>query len=397
MRLIALAFALVLGFGFAQAYPLTGGTASVNCTLFGATKVPVPGIDPNATVQNYVLKVDVGLLGTRNATFELVDSKDKVYSPDPSMSWTFQPVSDSYIRQTLAFVIPKDTLFKLFKVAPSDGDPFAIKWWRTPKKIQGDVILRYYGVVDTRTNPNDQSVTYEVGIQNNGTNSMTINPLNFTLLDQSGWEYYTMYGFGQIYLGPKNSTKVKVNFSSLSYLSRPVALAFDYLTNNQIVFDLDKDTGPLTDAQVYGTNVTSTPATPTTPITPITPTTPTSTIDHPIAVTATPIVASTPTEMANPTVQTAPQVAPQNDISGAGAASNQATTSSMQSLKDQLNETKQRLAQMGSPGISGGNSVGSSIGQSVNDTLARLKKMAEGLPHGQNDNQSTGSPPSAVA
>lgn len=391
MRLIALAFALVLAMGFAQAYPLTGGTAAVNCTLFGATKVPVPGTDPNATVQNYVLKVDVGLLGTRNATFELVDSKDKVYSPDPSMSWTFQPVSESYIRQTLAFVVPKDALFKLFKVTPSAGDPFAIKWWRTPKKIQGDVILRYYGVVDTRTNPNDQSVTYEVGIQNNGTNSMTLNPLNFTLLDQSGWEYYTMYGFGEINLGPKNSTKVKVNFSSLSYLSRPVALAFDYLTSNQIVFDLDKDTGPLTDAQVYGTNVTSTASTSTTP------TTPTSTIDHPIAVTATPIVASAPTETANPTVQPAPQIAPPSDISNAGAAANQATTSSMQSLKDQLNETKQRLAQMGSPGISGGNSIGASIGQSVNDSMARLKKMAEGLPHGQNDNQTTGSPPSAVA
>ena len=171
MRFIALAFALVLALGFAQAYPLSGGNAAVNCTLFGATKVPVPGTDPNATVQNYVLKVDVGLLGTRNATFELVDSKDKVYSPDSSMSWTFQPISESYIRQLLAFVVPSDALFKLFKVSPSVGDPFAIKWWKTPKKNHGDIILRYYGVVDTRTNPNEQSVTYEVGIQNNGTKS----------------------------------------------------------------------------------------------------------------------------------------------------------------------------------------------------------------------------------
>ena len=159
---------------------------AVNCTLFGATKVPVPGTDPNATVQNYVLKVDVGLLGTRNATFELVDSKDKVYSPDPSMSWTFEPNTASYIRQLLAFVVPKDALFKLFKVSPSVGDPFAIKWWKTPKKNQGDLILRYYGVVDNRMDPNEQSVTYEVGIQNNGTNSIALSPLNFTLLDQVG-------------------------------------------------------------------------------------------------------------------------------------------------------------------------------------------------------------------
>ena len=370
MRLIALAFALVLALGFAQAYPLSGGTAAVNCTLFGATKVPVPGTDPNATVQNYVLKVDVGLLGTRNATFELVDSKDRVYSPDPSMSWTFQPISESYIRQLLAFVVPSDALFKLFKVSPSVGDPFAIKWWKTPKKSQGDIILRYYGVVDTRTNPNEQSVTYEVGIQNNGTKSTVINPLNFTLLDQSGWEYYTMYGFGESYLGPKNSTKVKVNFSSLSYLSRPVALAFDYLTSNQIVFDLDKDTGPLTDAQVYGTNV------------PSTATTATSTVAPPAAVVAAPTVQATP--------QAVPQVASLANIASASPAAFQSTSGSMQSFKDQLNATKERNANMGRPGTSG--SVGGQISQSVNDTKARLEKMKEGLPHDQNGSQSTGAP-----
>jgi len=363
MRLIALALALVLALGIAQAYPLSGGTAAVNCTLFGATKVPVPGTDPNATVQNYVLKVDVGLLGTRNATFELVDSKDKVYSPDPSMSWTFQPVSESYIRQLLAFVVPSDALFKLFKVTPSVGDPFAIKWWKTPKKSQGDIILRYYGVVDSRTNPNEQSVTYEVGIQNNGTNSILINPLNFTLLDQSGWEYYTMYGFDESYLGPKNSTKVKVNFSSLSYLSRPVALAFDYLTSNQIVFDLDKDTGPLTDAQVYGTNV------------PSTATTATSTVAPPAAV------------VAAPTVQATPQAVPLTSSSSGSPAAFQSTSGSMQSFKDQLNATKERNANMGRSGTSG--SVGGQISQSVNDTKARLEKMKEGLPHGENASQST--------
>ena len=327
MRLIALAFALVLALGIAQAYPLTGGNAAVNCTLFGVTKVPVPGTDPNATVQNYVLKVDVGLLGTHNATFELVDSKDKVYSPDTSMSWTFEPTSASYIRQLLAFVVPKDALFKLFKVSPSAGDPFAIKWWKTPKKIQGDLTLRYYGVVDNRMAPNEQSVTYDVGIYNTGTHPVGISPLNFTLLDQWGWEYYTTYGFSPVYLGANNSTRVKVNFSSLSDLSKPTALAFDYLTSNQIVFDLDKDTGPLTDAQVYGTNV---------------PSTATSTAAPPAAV----VVA--------PAVQATPQAAPLTKPASASAAANQATSSGMQSLKDQLNATKERLANMGRPGISDG-------------------------------------------
>jgi hypothetical protein len=369
MRLIALAFALVLALGVAQAYPLTGGTADVNCTLFGATKVPVHGTDPNATVQNYVLKVDVGLLGTRNATFELVDSKDKVYSPDPSMSRKFEPNTASFIRQLLGFVVPKDALFKLFKVTPSVGDPFAIKWWKTPKKNQGDLILRYYGVVDNRMDPNEQSVTYEVGIQNNGTNSIAISPLNFTLLDQSGWEYYTVYGFSPTYLGAKNSTKVKVNFSSLSYLSKPTALAFDYLTSNQIVFDLDKDTGPLSDAQVYGTNVPSTATT--------------------VTSTAAPSAAVT----VAPTVQAAPQAAPLTNSASASAAANKSASTGMQSVKDQINAVKARLANMGSPGTPGGNNtIGGQIGQSVNDARARLERMKEGLPNGQNASQSTGTP-----
>lgn len=374
MRLIPLAFALVLALGLAQAYPLAGGTAAVNCTLFGATKVPVPGTDPNAPVKNYVLKVDVGLLGTRNATFELVDSKDRVYSPDPSKSWTLQPTSESYVRQILGFVVPSDALFKLFKVSPSAGDPFSIKWWKTPKKTVGDLILRYYGVVDTRMRPNEQSVTYEIGIQNNGTNSMAITPLNFTLLDQSGWEYYTTYGFSPTYLGPRNSTKVRLNFSSLSYLSKPSLLAFDYLTGNQMVFDLDKDTGPLSDAQVYGTNVPSTAATPKS--------------------TAAPAASVA----AAPTVQTAPQATPQTSSASSSTAANQSASSGMQSLKDQISAVKERLANMGRPGSSGGNtSVGGQISQSVNDARARLEKMKEGLPNGQNASQSTGTPGSLPA
>jgi hypothetical protein len=183
-----------------------------------------------------------------------------------------------------------------------------------------------------------------------------------------------MYGFGEINLGPKNSTKVKVNFSSLSYLSKPTTLAFDYQTSNQIVFDLDKDTGPLTDAQVYGTNV---------------PNTVTSTAAPPAAVVAAPVVKAAPQAM--------PQVAPQTNFASASAAANQATSSGMQSLKDNLNATKQRLANMGSPGTPGGNnSVGASISQTVNDSLARLKKMSEGLPHGQNATQSTGAPGSSA-
>jgi hypothetical protein len=177
-----------------------------------------------------------------------------------------------------------------------------------------------------------------------------------------------MYGFGESYLGPKNSTKVKLNFSSVSDLSKPSALAFDYLTSNQIVFDLDKDTGPLTDAQVYGANAPSAATTATS-------------IAPPAAVTAA------------PSVQAAPKAALLTNPANPNVAPVQSTSNGMQSFKDQLNATKERSANMGRPGTPGGNnSVGGQISQSVNDTKARLEKMKEGLPHGQNASQSTGTP-----
>lgn len=367
MRSIALAFVLVLALGCVQAYPLVGGNGAVNCTLFGVTKVPVPGQDPNATVQNYNLKVDVGLIGTRNATFSLVDSKDQVYSPDTSLTRPLQPG-----RQLLVFVVPKDALFKLFKVSPSEGNPFEIKWWKTPKKIQGDLVLRYYGVVNSRINSDEQSVTYEVGIQNNGSNSIYISPENFTLLDQWAWEYYTIDGFSPTYLGAKKSTKVKVNFSSISPLSKPSALAYDYSTSNQIVVDLEKDAGPLTDAQVYGTNAPSPAATPG------------------ASVKTTPQTASA--------VQTASQAAiPNNPVSSNTTNTKSSISSGIMSLKDQINATKARLANMGSPGTPGGNSsVGGQISSSVNEAIARLERMKEGLPNGQQPGQSAGTLPSVV-
>lgn len=359
MRSIALAFVLMLTLGCVQAYPLHGGNGAVNCTLFGVTKVPIPGQNPNATVQECTLKVDVGLIGTRNATFELVDSKDKVNGPDFSMSKTLQPG-----RQLLAFVVPKDSLFKLFKVSPSEGNPFAINWWNTPKKIRGDIILRYYGVVDTRMDPNEQSVAYDVKITNNGTSPLYISPENFTLLDQWGWEYYTIDGFSPTYLEAQKSARVKVNFSSLSPLSKPSSLVYEYLTSNPIAIDLEKDSGQLSDAQVYGTNTPGTVATPAT-------------------------VQSAPTQAVQNPIQV-----PRSNSNVNNATGNQSSAKvGTQSLKDQINAAKERLANMGSPGTPGGNnSVEGRISSSVNDAIARLNKMKEGLPNGQNTSQSTGSP-----
>jgi hypothetical protein len=250
MRSLAFAIISLLALGAAQGYPLHGGNGAVNCTLFGAMKIPLEGADQSSGSKELALKVDVGLIGASNATFELVDDKDRIYRADKNLSRSLQPG-----RYLLVFVVPREALFKLFKIHPSKGKSFAINWWRTPKRMNGDVVLRYYGVVDSDADPDQQLLTFEVGIANDGTAKLPISPENFTLLDQWGWEYYTLEGFGAVELEPKKAVKVMLRFGELSPLSRPKALVYDYLTERQIVIEMEKDLEPLPDALVYGTNV----------------------------------------------------------------------------------------------------------------------------------------------
>jgi len=69
MRLFVLALLLALVLGTAQAVPLQGSDGNATVVLFGATRTPLD--DENATEE--ILKVDVGLVGTENATYELLD------------------------------------------------------------------------------------------------------------------------------------------------------------------------------------------------------------------------------------------------------------------------------------------------------------------------------------
>lgn len=252
MRLIALALLLVLAFGTAQAYPLQGGDKNGSVVLFGATRTPLDA--ENATQE--ILKLDVGLIGIENATYELVDSKDNVYRP--GLFKVLQPD-----RQLVYILIPQDDLFKLIKVTPTGGKPFNINWWATPKASNENAIIRYYGITDWLINPDEQGIVLQLRVTNNGTRDLYVAPQNFTLLDQWGWVYHPTLGFDAEVVAPNNATpsRVKVGFTGVSLLSRPAALAYDYGTPNQIVIDLERDQGQLSDAVVYGTNVTQTAAT----------------------------------------------------------------------------------------------------------------------------------------
>src|SRR5512135_790044 len=97
MRSITLALFLVLFLGAVQAYPLQGGNENVKATLFGAIRIPLE--DQNATEE--ILKLDIGLLGAENATYELVNSTGATFQP--GLYKSLQPG-----RYTLLFLVPKD-------------------------------------------------------------------------------------------------------------------------------------------------------------------------------------------------------------------------------------------------------------------------------------------------
>jgi hypothetical protein len=252
MRLIVLALLLALIFGTAQAYPLQGGDENGSVVLFGATRTPLEA--ENATQE--FLKLHVGLIGLKNATYELLDQNDVVNQP-----YLYKALQPD--RQLVYFLIPQDDLFKLIRVTPAGGEPFSINWWATPKGLNQDVVIRYYGITDWLINPDEQGIVLQLRVTNNGTKDLNIAPQNFTLLDQWGWVYHPTVGFDAEMVAPGNATKtrVKVGFTGVSLLSRPAALAYDYGTANQVIIDLEKDQGPLSNEVVYGSgavqNITS--------------------------------------------------------------------------------------------------------------------------------------------
>ncbi len=341
MRYIALVLFLVLFLGAAQAYPLQGGDKNVKANLFGVTRIPLE--DQNATEE--ILKLDIGLLGAENATYELVNSTGAYFQP--GLYKNLQPG-----RYTLFFLVPKDDLFKLIRVTPSGGSPFNINWWSTPKASDKDLIIRYYGITDWIWDPDQQAVVMEMRIGNNGTSSRYIGPENFTLLDQWGWPYHPVVGFEPMVIEPQMATgRIKIGFTGISLLSRPSVLAYNYGETNQLAIDLEKDAGPLSDAQVYGENASS------------------------ASKAASPAPANVTSVPATATVNQT------NETQGTESLQNQTTERKMLSLKDEINASKERLkgVNQGSSAGDQGSTVGKKINSSVEETKERLAMARERL------------------
>jgi hypothetical protein len=322
MRLAILALLLALIVGTTQAYPLQGGNENVKAVLFGAVRTSLG--DVNATEE--VLRLDVGLLGAENASYELVDQKNIGFQP--SLYLALQP-GRQISNQMVLFIVPKDDLFKLINVTPDSGKPFSVNWWATPKNTKQDLIIRFYGITDWITDPNQQGLVIQLRLGNNGSSSLPVSPENFTLLDQWGRDYYPVAGFEPMVIAPGMATgRVQIGFTGLSPLSRPAALAFD----GQKIIDLETDMAPLSDAVVYGANATS----------------------------------SSGTKSLAP-VQSATQP------SASTAEGINATPAKMGSLKDDINASKERLTNVGGSLSAGQKSApGSSLNASIDESRQRL-------------------------
>ncbi|MCJ7443966.1 MAG: hypothetical protein MUO26_05465 [Methanotrichaceae archaeon] len=243
MKSIALAVLLALTISSAQGVQLRGGNDNATAVLFGAVKA-LASEGENVTI----LELDMALLGGEDAGIELIDSKDMVYAPI-----TFKNFEHG---RTLAFFkVPEFALFKLLRIKPYSGEPFSINWWGTPKNSINDITLRYYGQVDSYIDPYKQAVAYQVSIFNS-TSALPVALDNFRLIDQWGWPYTPTD------IETFENGRINLIFNdTLSPLSKPAVLVYDYDGPNEIPIDLENDLKQLPDSEVYGTNATSSQST----------------------------------------------------------------------------------------------------------------------------------------
>lgn len=252
MRSIIILMALLLAMASetALALPLEGSNENATVVIFGSSRTPVE--DENVTLE--ILKVDVGLMGAENASYELVDQNNLVYTPG-----LYRALSSG--KQAVYFLTEWDSLFKLINVTTEGSDPILINWWMTPNASNDRIKIRYYGITDSSINSDEQMLVLQVSVENIGDQNIYVTPFNFTLFDQWGWPYQPTLGFDAETLAPSSGTdRLLLGFTGLSPVFRPAALAFDYGTPEEMVIDFENGYVPLSDELVYG-NISASDAT----------------------------------------------------------------------------------------------------------------------------------------
>jgi len=245
-----MALLLAMASETALALPLEGSNENATVVIFGSSRTPVE--DENVTLE--ILKVDVGLMGAENASYELVDQNNLVYTPG-----LYRALSSG--KQAVYFLTEWDSLFKLINVTTEGSDPILINWWMTPNASNERIKIRYYGITDSSINSDEQMLVLQVSVENLGGQSIYLTPFNFTLFDQWGWPYQPTLGFDAETLAPSSGTdRLLLGFTGLSPVFRPAALAFDYGTPEEMVIDFENGYVPLSDELVYG-NISASDAT----------------------------------------------------------------------------------------------------------------------------------------
>jgi hypothetical protein len=256
VRWLALMLIGMAVLGSVQSFPLHGNNGRVNCTVFGAFKVPFTPGDVNADKNiMYNMDVSVALDNTSNSTivdnttYTLVDGNDRVYPLRVEYTRDLQPG-----RRMLGFVVPKEAVAKSLIIDPSvidpEGDPFVIDFGNTVNESNGNITVIYYGPVGTKVDSNRKNLDFDVGVTNNGTKKLYVSNKNFTLVDQWGWLYqsreynrYSKEGFPAKILVPNETMRTQVSFIYISPLSRPSKLVYDYTSKAPIIIDIDKYEG----------------------------------------------------------------------------------------------------------------------------------------------------------
>jgi hypothetical protein len=257
MKRLELVLALIILLYPVYGYPIHASNGAVNCTVFGEFKDPYTIVEPNG-IRNIVLNVDVALVrsnakegGPIQVAYSLVDGNDKTYQTRGEFTRTLQPG-----RQLLGFAVPMETIPKTLIVDPS-GDPsggnrFTVNFDEVANASNGNVTILYYGVLNSKINSNLKSIDYDIGITNNDSRTLPVSSHNFSLIDQWGWRYaslaYNAYnndGFHDRRLMPNETARIKLSFGSLSPLSRPSWLMYEYSNASSIMINIDPEAGLL--------------------------------------------------------------------------------------------------------------------------------------------------------
>lgn len=253
MKRLEMVLILIIFQGVAQGYPIHAINGAFNCTVYGEFKDNYIIVEPGED-KNIVLNVDVSLVKSNStgsypaqANYFLVDHNDKTYPTRGEFTRSLRPG-----RLLLGFAVHPETIPKMLIVVPTgstgEGERLSINFGELTNATNGKVNLLYYGVLNSKIASNLKFIDFDITVTNNGTKKLPMSSKNFSLIDQWGYKYdclpyhkYSFESFESRNLEPKEMARIKVSFGSLSPLSRPSKLVYEYSNTSSVVLNIDTE------------------------------------------------------------------------------------------------------------------------------------------------------------